>query len=171
MTIQDLNRRLEQHQGNAEEKQMGGHFYYAIRKYGWDDFTTEILEEVTSDLAEREVYWIDYYNTFHGDGYNMTPGGEGGSFPGELNGMYGKTHTDDWKVWQGDEMKRRWESGVYANRDFYGEKNCFYKSVPARDLRTGETSIVSQDVFWENKYNKTTGEGYLVGGRSKASNF
>lgn len=51
----------------------------AIRKYGHQNFTNEILEECKSDISsEREIYWIDYYKSyFTENGYNMTRGGDG----------------------------------------------------------------------------------------------
>lgn len=57
-------------------------FYAAIQKYGFDNFTHEIIEEnlTTKDLAnQREKYWISYYHTWIYDpdcwGYNGTQGG------------------------------------------------------------------------------------------------
>lgn len=50
----------------------------AIREYGPDSFSYEILELCSEDmLDDRESYWIDYYNTYSGNGYNAAPGGEG----------------------------------------------------------------------------------------------
>jgi group I intron endonuclease len=57
------------------------HFYNAIRKYGFEDFYWEIIENDINDenvLSEREIFWIKYYNTYN-DGYNATAGGEGSS--------------------------------------------------------------------------------------------
>lgn len=56
----------------------------AIRKYGADNFSVQILEnDIPNDLlSEREKYWIDYYKTYYKDnnhGYNMTRGGDGNS--------------------------------------------------------------------------------------------
>lgn len=57
----------------------------AIRKYGVDNFTIEVVEEVEdeSKLSSREVYWISHYNSCileeDSNGYNMTYGGEGAS--------------------------------------------------------------------------------------------
>ena len=51
-------------------------FLSAIRKYGTECWTLEVIEKVSSVelLNEREVYWVAYYNTFH-NGYNMRTGG------------------------------------------------------------------------------------------------
>lgn len=57
-------------------------FYNAIQKYGWDNFSHEIIEEgLTAEQAnEREQYWIKYYDCCILDGpdkgYNMTRGGQ-----------------------------------------------------------------------------------------------
>ena len=49
----------------------------AIRKYGVENFSFDIIEECDqNELREREIYWINYYNSF-GNGYNLTTGGEG----------------------------------------------------------------------------------------------
>ena len=51
-------------------------FYQALRKYGLSSFKFEILEECEiKDLDDREVYWINYYDTFK-HGYNSTLGGK-----------------------------------------------------------------------------------------------
>lgn len=50
---------------------------YALQKYGINNFKFEVIEECSQEeLTEREIYWIQYYNTFN-DGYNLTLGGEG----------------------------------------------------------------------------------------------
>lgn len=64
--------------------------YNAMRKYGLDNFSFEILEECHQDLLKkREIYWIDKLNTYH-NGYNATLGGdlpEGHILRGEEHGM------------------------------------------------------------------------------------
>lgn len=50
--------------------------YAAIRKYGIENFSFEIVQECElSQLDELEVYWIKYYNSYY-DGYNQTLGGD-----------------------------------------------------------------------------------------------
>ena len=54
--------------------------YRAMKKYGTDAFEIEQIEECdTSILAEREIYWIDHFGTYH-NGYNATKGGDGTPF-------------------------------------------------------------------------------------------
>ena len=51
----------------------------AIDKYGKENFTKEILERNINSheiLNDREIYWIEYFNTFN-EGYNLTKGGQG----------------------------------------------------------------------------------------------
>ncbi len=50
--------------------------YRAIRKYGLENFSFEIIEEcLCSQLNEKEIYYIKQFDTFF-NGYNMTLGGE-----------------------------------------------------------------------------------------------
>ena len=52
-------------------------FHRAIKKYGADNFTWQIIETCyPNELDEKEVYWISYYNTYE-NGYNETVGGQG----------------------------------------------------------------------------------------------
>lgn len=52
--------------------------YRAMRKYGIENFSFEIIEECSEkDLNEREIYWIKFFQSFGEKGYNLTRGGEG----------------------------------------------------------------------------------------------
>lgn len=57
--------------------------YYAIRKYGIDNFSFQIIEICNQDvLCDREIHWISVYNCtiLSGLGYNVTNGGDSGNF-------------------------------------------------------------------------------------------
>ena len=52
-------------------------FYKAIQKYGWDNFSHEIIEsniQTQREANEKEIYWISFYDAFK-NGYNATLGG------------------------------------------------------------------------------------------------
>lgn len=55
-------------------------FYNAIKRYGIEDFTVEILHCVDKyeDLDKLEVECIKYHNSLYPLGYNLTKGGTGG---------------------------------------------------------------------------------------------
>ena len=84
----DIVRRFEEHKYKIDIP-----IDMAIAKYGSDAFTFEILEECAlNQLDEREIYWIAYYNTYKGFGYNCSPGG--GNNRGENNGRTKLTNND-----------------------------------------------------------------------------
>jgi group I intron endonuclease len=75
-TVSSLKERWRCHLKVRHSTKIDTKFARAIRKYGTDNWATEVLESVSSKelLNEREIYWIAHYNTFHG-GYNSTTGG------------------------------------------------------------------------------------------------
>lgn len=58
--------------------------YKAFRKYGIVNFKFEVIEECEiEELDDKEIFYIEKYNSFH-NGYNQTLGGSGGKLL-ELN--------------------------------------------------------------------------------------
>ncbi len=91
-------------------------FYYAIQKYGWDNFQHIILKDniLTIEQANYwEHFYIQLFNTInHQIGYNLTAGGgqtvisestkklikqHHADFSGEKHPMYGKHHSEETK--------------------------------------------------------------------------
>lgn len=68
---------------NEKAPQYNSPFHRAIRKYGLENFNYEILAEVENpkELDDLEIYYIKFFNTQIHNGYNIKPGGEGGSYP------------------------------------------------------------------------------------------
>lgn len=78
-TLYAIERRWYQHKNNVKNKYYKNRsLYIDMDKYGVDNFAISCVEEVkdVSILAEREKFWIDYYNSYE-DGYNESHGGEG----------------------------------------------------------------------------------------------
>ena len=80
----DIKQRQYAHKSSAfnpKSSDYNSQFHQAIRKYGIDNFSFEILEEIepseysASILNELEKYYIEKYDTFH-NGYNASEGGE-----------------------------------------------------------------------------------------------
>lgn len=73
-----IRTRLKNHRCRSHysgDKEYDKVFYRAIRKYGIENFSINILEECEKEkLNEREVYWIKFYDTYN-NGYNKTSGG------------------------------------------------------------------------------------------------
>ena len=81
-TTKGFQKRFNEHINNAKRGQLS-HFYNAIRKYGENDFKIEVLETNVDIevLGDREKYWINTFNTYNGEGYNMNEGGGNGHRP------------------------------------------------------------------------------------------
>lgn len=76
----NIERRKREHKSAAFNPNNG---YYntlwakKIRQYGLDNFEFTILEETDEEhWKEREIYWIRYFNSYLGAGYNTTAGGD-----------------------------------------------------------------------------------------------
>lgn len=76
--------RWKQHLNSALKYNDPKPLYAAIRKYGVDNFSYRVLEELGPNstqelLDDREIHFIKEYNTYigNGNGYNLTLGGGG----------------------------------------------------------------------------------------------
>ena len=74
----NINKRWRQHKSaafNPNSKDYNMIIYKAIRKYGLENFSFNILEQCLSEeLNNKEIQWIQFYNSYQ-QGYNATPGG------------------------------------------------------------------------------------------------
>lgn len=75
----DISNRWRGHKSNynnPNNKDYNMVIYQAMRKYGIENFSFELLEECAEEkLNEREQYWINYYDSYY-NGYNSTLGGD-----------------------------------------------------------------------------------------------
>ena len=77
-TSKTIEARMKIHKSSHRRKRTWDFpLYRAMRKYGFENFIIEQQEECSpEDLNRREVYWIDFFDTY-ANGYNATYGGEG----------------------------------------------------------------------------------------------
>lgn len=106
ITTLTVNRRMTGHKTAARN---GSTYplHAAIRKYGFDSFKVEVLNDST-DLAELhalETAGIARDNTMSPGGYNLTSGGEGST---------GHTVSDERKLVIGSRMKDRWKDAAFS---------------------------------------------------------
>ena len=89
-------------------------FHKAIRKYGPDAFSVELLEDniLECDIDNKEIYYIGYYDTYYlnGNGYNMTLGGQG---------VHGYHHTEETLDKISQSNKDYWKSLKINDPDIY----------------------------------------------------
>jgi group I intron endonuclease len=100
----------------------------SIKKYGLENHIFEIIEECSIEqLNEREIYWIQYYESVI-KGLNLTYGGEGGKQSEEVKikkskSMTGKIFSDETKkkmseskkghIMYTDEWKEKMKNGAW----------------------------------------------------------
>lgn len=91
-TVNKFRIRKAGHRHDALRRKTNSYFHKAIRKYGWDNFTWEIICECSSkeELDEMEFHYIKQYKCReYENGYNLID--SGGS------GMWGLKHTEETK--------------------------------------------------------------------------
>jgi group I intron endonuclease len=96
----NITRRLRRHRNDS--RTLDSYLYRSVRKYGWEVFDVEIIEECNSkkELNERESYYIRKLNTYN-DGYNMTLGGDGTVgfiLSEESRSKIGKSNSKNYKI-------------------------------------------------------------------------
>ncbi len=77
----NFKRRMGEHHWNyGDKRKICTLVDKAIRQYGWENFTAEVIEVCDAEIAdERESHWIKEFNTLEPYGYNCTTGGTKGT--------------------------------------------------------------------------------------------
>ena len=122
-------------------------FGNAIRQYGWENFSSEVIEVVSTqkEAYERERFYIEHLHSIIPDGYNRASGGAGS--PGVIHdNPYWSTHeypeevkkriseTLKGRVWSDETRKRRGQSFSMKNTGRVwcndGTRNYFVHDIP-----------------------------------------
>ena len=75
---QDRWKEHQQHAFGTHPNDVNKALYRAIRKYGLENFTFEVVQDgiqTHEELDKAEIYWINHFNSFI-NGYNSTLGGQ-----------------------------------------------------------------------------------------------
>lgn len=139
--------RMTQHKYESIKTRRDYPLYRAIRKYGWDNFTKEIIATAftDTDAALLESAMISKYdtvkkgynstdNTFHGGNVWKGRDNEFGEFKrkmsrvtaGNKNGMYGKQQSESAKEKQRQKAQGRFTLQWYINRNGVEEGTQLY---------------------------------------------
>ena len=100
-------------------------FYNAIKKYGWDNFSHEIIEEgLTQEEAnKKEEYWIKYYNANNADfGYNLKSGGQNNFYSEESKKKMSEKAikrflNEEERIKQSERLKKAYIENPELNKD------------------------------------------------------
>lgn len=152
-TVQTLNSRKCEHRNRARQR-ANYPLYNALNKYGFSSFKMEVIDSAVSqeELDDKEIYYIELYNSMHPKGYNLTKGGAGtigykhteedkvkmsklkeGMFKGRENPFYGKTHTK--------EQREKWSKerkGKILSEEHKKKISATRKRIPVINMDTGE---------------------------------
>ena len=116
-TRQTLLQRLKLHVAESKTKSHRP-LYRAFNKYGFKNFKVSVLEKCSvEDLDDREVFWIDFHNTFEDPHhYNCTPGGEGYNLTEEIKNKISEKMKDvprgeQWEKSMSVAMKKKMAKG------------------------------------------------------------
>lgn len=113
-----IRSRIKDHMRNAKNGKLDLPIYRAINKYGFHNFTIDILESFIPDadmtntdlikqLDQLEIKYIEEYNAYT-DGYNCTKGGD--------FGVLGLKMTEERKKKVSENSKKLVASGVFGKR-------------------------------------------------------
>lgn len=163
-TKQSLRRRINRH--FRDSKYYNSKFQNALNKYGKTGFLWGIIEECGIGLLnDREIYWIDYYDTYY-SGYNSTFGGDGGFV----------THCNKYRLispwgelFEGENISKFAREQNLDRRDVSSIVNGYVKSY--KGWKLPETEFIGTQAkikAKEKEFKLISPEGELVIGKNRA---
>jgi group I intron endonuclease len=140
---------------DGKYKGSGNYISKAIKKYGYDNFKSEIIEYIEKDISldekeqqkildDKETYWIEKNKTLIPNGYNLKLGAAGGgrhheeskkkmseSQRGNKNHRFGKEAYN-----KGISISEKQRNILKKNHaDFNGKNNPFYGKTHSKEVR------------------------------------
>ena len=140
---------------NESYKGSGKLLKRAFKKYGWNNFKTEVIEWACcyEELNSLEIKWIEFFNAdMSNEFYNISHGGNTPVLIGKNNPFYGRHHSDESIQKIKDNMP-----------DMSGENNPFYGRCHSDESKKkiGEKSS-NRSIVTREKISKTLKEWYAT---------
>lgn len=132
-TIRTLDQRFQKHCSLSDDKNHTMAIKKAIHKYGKNHFMIVLIEELKNCnqeiLNDREIYWINYYDSYN-KGYNLTKGGQ-------FCGRNQKLSTEDEKKLI--ELYQKGYSSIKLSKVFNIDKTTVLNYAKRHNLRRTDT--------------------------------
>lgn len=179
-----IERRLISHKcsllSSLRSKDTNRHLYSAVQKYGWCEFSTEVIESFTEVdeqiIAERELYWIDFYQTIdRKHGFNLRRDSSTkmivhpetreamSARKGEKNPNFGNRWTDEMRNAMSVKVVARHASGKFYGAEWkkrQGERSTkFWQDRPEMKSIVGQKVSIKKTKYKITQYTK---DGKLV---------
>jgi group I intron endonuclease len=155
-TTKSLEKRIK---GHIKESKIDKNrpFLLSINKYGVDNFTFEVIDTTNNldELNNKEIYWINFYNSVSPNGYNVTGGGQGKKMV--------STNELGKRISKGLQNSKKWQT-LLNNEEFLKKKQTNFISWNKGKKFTTE----HKEKIWEkNKeriliFNKSTSKKWII---------
>ena len=136
-----LNKHWSEAKCQANGKRPNNFFHNALLKYGIENFIIEEVDsaETIEELNEKEIYWINYYNSTNKEiGYNLMPGGKSGIKSEETKQKISQKKKENW---QNEELAARMRKGlVKATKEW--QKKCEENRIEITCENCGKVFLV-----------------------------
>ena len=155
-TIQTLDKRIK---GHIKESKMDKTrpFLLSINKYGANNFIFETIDLANNldELNDKEIHWINFYNSVSPNGYNVTGGGQGK------------------KMISTNELGKRISKGLQNSKKWQKIKNSeeYLKKIKEKFIghnKGKKFSTEHKEKIWEKnkerilKFNKDTSKKWII---------
>lgn len=154
-TTHTLNKRIKSHIKESK-KESNRPFMLSINKYGIDNFEFEIIDSTDNldELNDKEIYWIDFYNSVSPNGYNVTGGGQGKKMKTtkELSRI----------ISEGLKNSKKWQETKNSEEYIQKRKEYFGWSKGKKYSREHKEKIWEKNKERILKFNKSTSKKWIV---------
>ena len=131
-------------------------FKNALEKYGEENFTYELIDSAESpeELNEKEIYWINFYNSLTPNGYNLTKGGLG--TPGFTQSDYQKEIVRDYMKNREitDEFRENCRKSKIGNFNGKGNKDLIWINDGENSFKVKSLEGIDFTIYSAERYLK-----------------